>query len=132
MLAKLAVCGCLLVLLLTTSGCGHGGAGEQLVRGRDVVRAFKAHGIVLQNGHVYGDIDAITSAYFAPQPEVSKVTMFVAVCRSYDTARALARRTGSPTATTAAVKRRKNVVVYLATGIDAGTRRGALEALASL
>jgi hypothetical protein len=130
-LAKLAICG-LLVSLLATGGCSDGGTGEQLVRGGDVVRAFKAHGIVLQNSHLFGDEDAVTSGYFFATPEVSKVTVFVAVCRSYEVARGLARRTGSPLATKAVVERRKNVVVYLAADTDVGSRRGVLEALKSL
>ena len=132
MLAKPAVCGCLLVSVLTASGCDHGSANEQLVRRGDVVRAFKAHGIVLQNTHVFGDKDAITGGSFFVAPDVSKVTLFVAVCRSDGVARELARRPGSPLATTASVRRRKNVVVYLATGIDAAGRRRAIAALASL
>ena len=132
MLAKPAVCGCLLVSVLTASGCDHGSAQEQLLRRGDVVRAFKAHGIALQNIHVYGDKDAITGGYFFVTREVSKVTLFVAVCRSDEVARELARRPGSPLATTASVRRRKNVVVYLPTSIDAASRRRAIAALTSL
>jgi hypothetical protein len=96
------------------------------------VREFEAHGVVLQNTHLFGDKDAVTAAYFAATPEVAKVRLFVAVCRSEATARDLARRPGSPLSTTATVKRRKNVVLYVAPDIDARSRRGALEALASL
>jgi hypothetical protein len=128
-LAKPAAAACLVVSLLATSGCK---GDKQLVRGGDVVHAFRAHGIVLQNTHLFGDIDAITAGYFAVTPEVSKVTVFVAVCRSDEVARDLAHRPGSPLATKAVVERRKNVVVYLAAGIDTGSRRRALEALKSL
>jgi hypothetical protein len=130
-LVKLAICG-LLVCLFATIGCSDGRTREHLVRGGDVVRAFKAHGIVLQNSHLFGEKDAITSGYFFATPEASKVTLFVAVCRSDEVARDLARQTGSPLARKALVERRKNVVVYLAADTDAGSRRGALEALKSL
>jgi hypothetical protein len=131
-LAKLAVPAWLLAALLVANGCDDGTAHRRLVRGGDVVRAFKTDGIVLQNTHLFGDEDAITAAYFAATPEVAKVRLFVAVCRSEATARDLARRPGSPLSTTATVKRRKNVVLYLAPDVDARSRRGALEALASL
>ena len=93
---------------------------------------FKAHGIVLRNTHLFGDENAITAADFAATPEVAEVKLFVAVCGSEAVARDLARRPGSPLRGTATVKRRKNVVLYLAPDIAARSRRGALEALASL
>jgi hypothetical protein len=128
-LAKPAAAVCLVVSLLAMSGCKDD---KQLVRGGDVVRVFKAHGIVLQDTHLFGDEDAITAGYFAVTSEESKVAVLVTVCRSDEAARDLARRPGSPLATKAVVERRKNVVVYLAAGIDAGSRRGVLEALKSL
>jgi hypothetical protein len=96
------------------------------------VHEFKAHGIVLQNTHLFDDESAITAAYFAVTPDAAEVRLFVAVCRSEAVARDLARRPGSPLRGTATVKRRKNVVLYLARDIDARSRRGALEALTSL
>ena len=127
---KLARAGCVLVGLLALSGCS--GHHEQLVRRGDVVREFKAHGIVLQNVHVYGDKDAITGGYFLASPPLAKVTLFVAVCRSEEIARKLALRRQSPLPRTAAVERRKNVVLYLTPELDPHSRREATEALRSL
>jgi hypothetical protein len=102
------------------------------VRGDDVVREFKAHGIFLQNNNLFDEKDAITAFYFSPSPELAKVTLVVAVCRSDEVARQIALRHGSPLPRTAAVKRWKNVVMYLAPELDPQSRRGAIEALASL
>jgi hypothetical protein len=102
------------------------------VRAGDVVRAFKAHGIVLQNTHLFGKKDAIAAGYVAVTPKIAKVTLFVFVCRDDEFARKLAHRTRSPLIATAAVRRRKNVVAFLASDLPPRSRRGTLEALASL
>ena len=58
MLAKLVVPAWVLAALLVANGCDDGTAHRRLVRGSDVVREFKAHGIVLQNTHLFGDKNA--------------------------------------------------------------------------
>jgi hypothetical protein len=131
-LAKLAVSCFVLVSLLAVSACGDASSKERLVHGADVVREFKAHGIVLQDSHLFDEKDAITAGYSATKPEIAEVTLFVAVCRSDDVARDLARPGRSPLAATATVRRRKNVVLYMAPDIDTASRRGAIQALTSL
>ena len=129
-LAKLGLAGCVILALLAGSGCGK--SDKHVVRGGDVVREFKAHGIFLQNNKLFDDQDAITGAYFAVSPEVAKVRLVVFVCRREAVARQIALRRGSPLPRAAAAKRWKNVVLYLAPELDPQTRREAIEALTSL
>ena len=126
---KLAVFACVVLLLPAASGCSDTAAHR--VRAGDVVREFKAHGVVLHDTHLFGKKEAITAG-FAVTPKIAKVTLFVFVCRDDAIARKLAHRTRSPLVATATVRRRKNVVAFLASDLDTRSRRGALEALASL
>ena len=96
------------------------------------MREFKAHGVVLHDTHLFGEKEAITAGYFAVTPKIAKVTLFVFVCRDDKIARRLAHRSRSPLVATATVRRRKNVVAFLASDLDTRSRRGALAALASL
>ena len=127
---KLAVFACVALLLPAASGCSDTAAHR--VRAGDVVREFKTHGVVLHDTHLFGKQSAITAGYFAVTPKIAKVTLFVFVCRDDKFARWLAHRTRSPLIATATVRRRENVVAFLASDQDTRSRRGTLEALASL
>src|SRR5438105_4923256 len=128
---RLAACTCILAWAAVATSCGGSATQDRVVAGSEVVHEFKAHGIVLQNSHLYDNRDSINAAYFATSSS-AKTLLFVAVCRSANVARDLARATASPLEQTAAIKRGKNVVLYLARAADLKTRRRATDALMNL